>query len=136
MAKTTVTLFVDGFVEREVSHVSYKFLQATDKEGQTTGIPRGGKITVRVKARNDGKEELLNWMIEKSLAKDGKVEFMDSSDTTKLMKNLEFKQAYCVDFTEHWEDPDGNPPLAHWEEIVITCKEINLKSVHYENEWA
>ena len=135
MAKTPVTLKVDGFKEREVAGISYQFTQATDKEGQTTGIPRGGKITIKVKAMNDGNCELLNWMCDKSLAKGGKIEFMNSSDTTKKMKDVEFKGAYCVEFLEHWEDTTKPDDLAHWEKITITCKEIVNQSVSYENEW-
>jgi hypothetical protein len=136
MAKTPVTLSVDGFAPREVAAVSYKFVQTTDKEGQTVGIPRGGQITIRVKAMNDGNCELLSWAIDPSLAKGGKIEFMNSSDVRKKMKDVEFKGAYCIDFKEHWEDTTKREDLAHWEEIVITCKEIINQSVTYENEWS
>jgi len=135
MAKTPVTLKVDGYKDREVASVTYSFQQATDKEGQTTGIPRGGKIVIKVKAMNDGNCELLSWMTEKSLAKNGFIEFMNSSDTSKKMKEVQFKGAYCIDFAEHWEDTQGNASLAHWEEITISCKEITNQSVTYENEW-
>jgi hypothetical protein len=135
MAKTPVTLKVDGFKEREVAMVEYAFSQATDKEGQTTGIPRGGKIKIKVKAMNDGNCELLNWMCDKSLAKDGKIEFMTSSDAQKKMKDIEFKGAYCVDFQECWVDTTKSEDLAHWELLTISCKEITNQSVTYENEW-
>ena len=135
MAKTPVTLLVDGFKPREVAMVEYAFSQATDKEGQTTGIPRGGKITIKVKALNDGNNELLSWMCDKSLTKDGKIEFMNSSDAAKKMKDVEFKGAYCVDFKESWIDTTKTGDLAHWELITITCKEIINQSVAYENEW-
>ena len=135
MAKTPVTLTVDGFKPREVAMVEYAFTQATDKEGQTTGIPRGGKITIKVKAMNDGTNELLNWMCDKSLAKDGKIEFMNSSDAEKKMKDVEFKGAYCVDFQECWVDTTKPEDLAHWELITITCKSITNQSVTYENDW-
>lgn len=49
MAKTPVKLEVDGYKEREVMMVKYEFDQATDVEGQMSGIPRGGKINIRVK---------------------------------------------------------------------------------------
>ena len=136
MAKTPVTLKVDGYKEREVAEVTYSFNQATDKEGQTTGIPRGGTIIIKVKAMNDGNCELLSWMVDKSLSKDGCIEFMNSSDTSKKMKEVQFKGAYCVNFVEHWADTSGKSDLAHWEEITITCKEITNQSVSYENEWA
>ena len=48
MAKTPVKLEVDGYKEREVMMVKYEFDQATDVEGQMSGIPRGGKINIRV----------------------------------------------------------------------------------------
>ena len=136
MAKTPVTLKVDGFKEREVAEVSYSFQQATDKEGQTTGIPRGGKIVIKVKAMNDGNCELLSWMTDKSLAKDGLIEFMNSADTSKKMKDVSFKGAYCIDYVEYWVDAQGKSDLAHWEQITISCKEITNQSVSYENEWA
>ena len=61
---TPVVLAIDGFAEREVMMVDYKFDQATDREGQIAGIPRGGKVTIRVKALNDGNNELIAWMLD------------------------------------------------------------------------
>ena len=43
---TPVTLEVKDFAAREVLLVDYKFNQATDREGQISGIPRGGRGTV------------------------------------------------------------------------------------------
>jgi hypothetical protein len=135
MAKTPVSLEVSGFKPREVAAVSYSFEQSTDKENQTVGIPRGGKIKIKVKAMNDGNCELLSWVVDPSLAKDGLIKFMNSSDVTKKMKDVEFKGAYCVDYKEHWEDTTKPEDLAHWEEIIITCKEITNQSVTFDNEW-
>ena len=53
MATTPVVMKVQDYKDREVQMVSYEFDQETDREGQMTGIPRGGKIRVRVKALND-----------------------------------------------------------------------------------
>ena len=41
MAKTPVTMKVDGYKDREVMMVNYEFEQETDVEGQMSGIPRG-----------------------------------------------------------------------------------------------
>ena len=136
MAKTPVSLEVDGFAVREVAAVSYKFEQTIDKENQTVGVPRGGLITLKVKAMNDGNCELLNWICDDSLAKDGKVVFMNSSDVKKKMKDVEFKGAYCVEFEEKWVDTTKSEDLAHWELITITCKSITNQSVSYENDWS
>lgn len=135
MAKTPVTLRVDGFTDREVTMVTYAFNQATDKEGQMTGIPRGGKITIRVKALNDGNPDLLHWMIQQALPKNGSIEFLDTK-TNARMKEIRFTDAYCVDFREYWEDQTGDKDVAHYEEIVISCRKITNGPVEYTNDWA
>lgn len=130
MAKTPVKLEIDGYKEREVLMVSYEFDQATDVEGQMTGIPRGGKLTIRVKALNDGTPDLLAWMVERNLPKDGKITFMETK-TNKEMKTIKFTRGYCVNFDEKWEDKMG-----HYEEIVVTCQKIEFGNVAFENDWA
>ena len=130
MAKTPVTMKIDGYKDREVMMVTYEFDQATDVEGQMSGIPRGGKIRVRVKAMNDGTPDLLAWMIERNLPKNGQIDFLETK-TGKAMKSIKFTNGYCVDFDEKWEDKQG-----HYEEIVISCKAIEVGSVKYENDWA
>ena len=52
-----------------------------------TGIPRGGKIRVRVKALNDGTPELMAWMCDRFLKKDGSIEFLETK-TLKVMKEI------------------------------------------------
>lgn len=130
MAKTPVKIEIDGYKEREVLKVNYEFDQATDVEGQMAGIPRGGKIVVRVKAHNDGTPDLLAWMVEKNLPKNGVITFLETK-TGKVMKTIEFTNGYCVNFEEKWADKQG-----HFEEITITCKEINFGGIVFENEWA
>ena len=121
---------IDGYKDREVLMVTYEFDQATDVEGQMAGIPRGGKIIVRLKALNDGTPDLMAWMVERNLPKDGKIEFLETK-TGKAMKTIEFKNGYCVIFEERWEDKMG-----HFEEITITCKEFAIGSVKWQNQWA
>ena len=130
MAKTPVSMTIDGYKEREVLMVTYEFNQATDVEGQMAGIPRGGKIRVRVKALNDGTPDLLAWMTERSLPKNGEIKLLETK-TNKEMKSIKFTNGYCVDFQEKWEDKMG-----HFEEITITCKQIEFGNVKYENDWA
>ncbi|MDO4757133.1 MAG: type VI secretion system tube protein TssD [Parabacteroides sp.] len=130
MAKTPVKLEIDGYKEREVLMVTYEFDQATDIEGQMSGIPRGGKITIKVKAMNDGTPDLLAWMVERNLPKNGTITFMETK-TGKVMKTIKFTNGYCIDFDEKWEDK-----LGHFEQIVITCQKIEFGSVVFENDWA
>jgi len=129
MAKTPVTMQVKDYAEREVLMVTYEFDQATDREGQMTGIARGGKITVRIKPLNDGNPDMLAWMIERNLAKDVTIIFNETK-TGKEMKRIEATGAYCVDFHENWTDMQEQ-----YEEVVMTCQNIKFGSVSYENEW-
>ena len=46
---TPVQLSVTDFETREVMMIDYQFTQTVDREGQISGIPRGGRITIRVK---------------------------------------------------------------------------------------
>ncbi|MCF0166807.1 MAG: hypothetical protein HUJ89_06610 [Bacteroidales bacterium] len=130
MAQTPVKLEVDGFKEREVQMVTYSFEQATDDEGQMAGIPRGGRIIIKVKAMNDGTPDLLQWMLERNLPKNGKISFNETK-TGKVMKTIEFTNGYCVDYTEDWADKQF-----HYEQIQITCQNIKFGSVEFENKWA
>ena len=130
MAKTPVKIEIDGYKEREVQMVTYEFDQATDVEGQISGIPRGGLITVLVKSMNDATPDLLAWMVERNLPKNGTITFLETK-TGKSMKTIKFTNGYCVNFEEKWEDKKG-----HFEEIVISCQKIEFGSVVYENDWA
>ncbi len=130
MATTPVKIEIDDYTAREVMMVKYEFDQATDVEGQISGIPRGGKITVRVKALNDGTPDLMAWMVERNLAKNGQISFLETK-TGNSMKTIKFTNGYCVDYHENWEDKKG-----HYEEIVISCQSIDFGGVEFVNEWA
>lgn len=131
MASTPVLLQVEGFTDREVMRFTYSFNQATDTEGQMSGIPRGGRITIRVKTFNEENQELLSWMIEPYMSKNGKIVFSRTDKEGQQRQTIEFKDAYCVDYVEYYEDK-----MDTWEEITISCREITNGPVSYQNQWA
>ena len=126
---TPVQLAVQDFEPREVILVDYAFTQATDIEGQIAGIPRGGRITIRVKAMNDGNNQLLQWMLAPNDPRDLKVTFSDTIDGT-TMKEIEGKGCYCIHYVEKWEDGEQ-----HFEEMQIVCQELKNGPVSFENPW-
>ena len=138
MSKTPVRLEAKDITTREVQEISYKFSQAIDKENQPAGVPRGGLIKIKCKALNgsEGLGDLVNWMTSKTMAKDGEVIFMQSADADKELKRIKFEKAYCVEFEEHWEDQTENTGLAHYEEITISCKKMEVAGAVYRNQWA
>ena len=126
---TPVQLAVQDFEPREVILVDYAFTQATDIEGQIAGIPRGGRITIRVKAMNDGNNQLLQWMLAPNDPRDLKVTLMNRIDGT-TMKEIEGKGCYCIHYVEKWEDGEQ-----HFEEMQIVCQELKNGPVSFENPW-
>ena len=126
---TPVQLEVKDFEEREVMMIDYKFNQATDREGQISGIPRGGKVTIRVKAMNDGNNQLLQWMLSPNDPRDFTVTYFNTVDGS-TMKELKGTNCYCVHYIEKWEDGQ-----AHFEEVEIVCQKLENGPVSYENPW-
>ena len=126
---TPVSLTVSGFETREVMMVDYKFDQAVDREGQIAGIPRGGRITIRVKAMNDGNNQLLQWMLAPNDPRDVSVLFYNTIDGS-TMKELNGTGCYCIHYLEKWEDGQE-----HFEEIEIVCQVLNNGPVGFENPW-
>jgi hypothetical protein len=126
---TPVQLSVKDFETREVMLVDYKFDQTTDREGQISGIPRGGKITIRVKAMNDGNNQLLQWMLAPNDPRDLTVTFFNTVDGS-TMKELQGKGCYCVHYKEKWEDGEE-----HFEELEIVCQELHNGPVGFVNAW-
>ena len=126
---TPVQLSVQDFETREVMMIDYKFDQATDREGQLAGIPRGGKITIRVKAMNDGNNQLLQWMLAPNDPRDLKVTFCNTIDGS-TMKELQGKGCYCIHYVEKWEAGQQ-----HFEELQIVCQVLQNGPVSFENPW-
>ena len=126
---TPVTLAVKDSETREVLLIDYKFDQATDREGQIAGIPRGGKVTIRVKAMNDGNNQLLQWMLAPNDPRDFTVTFYNTVDGS-TMKELKGTNCYCINYKEKWEDGQE-----HFEEIEVGCQKLENGPVGFENPW-
>ena len=126
---TPVVLEVKDFEPREVMMVDYKFDQATDREGQIAGIPRGGRVNIRVKAMNDGNNQLLAWMLDPTSPKDFSVKFVNTVDGA-AMKEIKGTSCYCVNYVEKWEDGQQ-----HYEEIEIVCQKLENGPVAFDNPW-
>ena len=131
---TPVTLEVKDFEPREVMMIDYKFDQATDREGQIAGIPRGGRVTIRVKAMNDGNSQMLQWMLAPNDPRDFKVTFFNTVDGS-TMKELKGTGCYCINYKEKWAlrgNGDRVPEAREWPcrlrkslEVKFQCQIIN-----------
>lgn len=126
---TPVQLSVQDFETREVLMIDYKFDQTTDREGQISGIPRGGRVKIKVKAMNDGNNQLLQWMLSPNDPRNMTVTFYNTVDGS-TMKELKGEGCYCVDYKEKWEDGQE-----HFEELEIVCQVLENGPVKFENPW-
>lgn len=126
---TPVVLKIKDFENREVLMVDYKFNQTTDREGQISGIPRGGRIQIRVKAMNDGNSQLLQWMLAPNDPRDFTITFQNTVDGS-TMKELKGTACYCVKYKEDWEDGQE-----HFEEIEVVCQKLENGPVAFDNPW-
>ena len=129
-APRTAQLKVDGCEDREVTYVQYQFNQQIDVEGQPTGRTRGGKITVKVKSKNDGNTEILEWMCDTYMSKNGVISYPDKDGGE--MKRLNFKNGYVVEYAETYDDKNE---IQQYEEFVITAKEIQVGNAVHNNSW-
>ncbi len=130
MATRTANISADGIQEREVLFVKYELNQQTDVEGQPTGTTRGGKITVKVKSRDDGNTDILEWMIDTYMSKSGTISFPNRQGGE--MKHLSFKEGYVVEYAETY---DSTNDLLQYEEFTISAKEIQIGNARHNNRW-
>lgn len=124
------TLNADGIQEREIMFVRYELNQQTDVEGQPTGTTRGGKITLKVKSKDDGNTDLLEWMCDTYMSKSGTLSFPNRQGGE--MKHLDFTEGYCVEYAETYDDSNT---VQQYEEITISAKTIQIGNAIHNNRW-
>ena len=115
--------------ERNILSVEYAMLQETDKTGRPSSVTRGGKIFITVEGT--GETDLFEWMTNSFERKDGSIVFK-KRDSDATLKELKFKEAYIVKYTENF-DSTGENPLT--ESFVLSAKEIELGNAMHINEW-
>jgi hypothetical protein len=115
--------------ERNILSVEYAMLQETDPTGRPSSVTRGGKIHLTVEGT--GETDLFEWMTNSFERKDGSIVFK-KRDSDATLKELKFKEAYIVKYTENF-DATGENPLT--ESFVLSAKEIELGNAMHINEW-
>ena len=123
------TTFDCAGLKRNVLSVEYAMLQETDPTGRPSSVSRGGKIHLTVEGT--GATDLFEWMTNSFERKDGSVTFK-KRDSDATLKELKFREAYIVKYTENF-DATGENPLT--ETFVLSAKEIELGNAKHVNEW-
>jgi Hemolysin coregulated protein Hcp (TssD) len=118
-----------GGEEVNVLSCSYALKQETDATGRPSSITRGGKITLTVEST--GQTTRFEHMCNNFERKDGSIVFI-KRDNNATLKELNFKEAYMVDYRETFDSTGDNPVT---ETFTLSAKEISMGTGTYINEW-
>ena len=124
--KATLTLDGKTFV---VMSCHYALHQNVDATGRPSSDVRGGTVSVTVESTDDN--TIYTWMTDSHSFKDGKITFYKRDQDSK-MKELEFKQAACIDFSENF---DANSSNAMTISFTLSAKELSLGGDSHANAW-
>ena len=137
MASVIKVLFNVAGQESEVIGLSYSLDQNVDNIGQPAGEVRGGQIEVTL--GTNGTESRFGWMVASDMKQDGDIKFIDATGQT--LKTLEFKDAYCVGYTESYDAFTGdaaggvNIKESAKEILTLSCRELVVGGEVHENSW-
>jgi hypothetical protein len=118
-----------GGKELNVLNVSYGLEQEVDASGRPSSVTRGGTIVLTVESTGD--TFFTEWVCNNFERKDGSVVFV-KRDTDATLKELNFKEGYCVKYKETF-DSTGTQPLT--ETFTISAIEISIGSAAFANDW-
>lgn len=132
-----VTFKVDG-EEYEVAKLGYSLDQNVDNIGRAAGEVRGGTISVTLRSLDN--EARYSWMVAPDMKKSGEIIFYDGPDS--VIKTLEFKDAFCVGYSETYEaftaPPSGQSVSIKdgaLEHLTLSCREIGMNGEAHKNSW-
>ena len=132
MSYRVVTLNADGIIERQVIYMHYELSQQTDVEGQPVGRTRGGKITLRVRTPKDGNTDIVEWMCDTNMSKDGVITIPSLVGNGDI-KTIQFSDGFVVSYSETF---DRRRELKLFEEFTISAKIIKIGNAVHNNNWS
>src|SRR5690625_3436867 len=116
--------------ELNVLHCKYEISQSTDHKGKPSARPMRG--TIQVVVESDANTFLFDWAASDTQIKSGSITFI-KRDTVGRMKQLQFTDAYCVEFSEEFLAEGGDPMHT---KLLLSAKDIAFGgSSRYENSW-
>lgn len=115
--------------ELNVLDCSFEFSQGADYNGRPAENPRGGQIKLLVESTS--KTDFMDWAISPEMVKNGIITFYKRENMASL-KKIEFKNAYCLHYREHFNAIDSQPMQT---QLIISAKEITIKGTTFTNNW-
>lgn len=119
---------VDG-KEVNVLTCSFSFHQNVDPTGRPSSDVRGGMIHVSVESTED--TSMFEWMTDPHGFKSGKIIFY-KRDSDSKMKELEFKDASCVEYNESFDAVSASPMYTSF---TLSAREVTIGNATHANQW-
>ncbi len=116
-----------------VASVSFGMSRNVESSGRTAGVVHGGQISISVMTDSKDTEAILSAMLTAAdqAGKDGTISFYESGDTTKVLKKIEIKGGFVVDYSESYSD--GSEQVISF---TLTCHELNQGDAKLKQNWA
>lgn len=134
MAAHTAVLELEG-AKAQVIEMSYSFSRSTDSvKGQPTKVVRNGLISLTI--RSDDREmvgKIVNWLASQDLGKEGKVTIYKDSKQDKILKTIEFENAFVVNYNESFDSKSASDNTL--ESFGITAEIIRVAGAEFKMKW-
>ncbi len=119
-----------GGKEFDILHCNYAFRRDVDNKGRPSSIIYGGTVQVVIESTED--TSLLESMVNNIYkAQNGSVIFKKSDEDAK-MKELQFTDAYIVQYTESL-DVTGRSPMSI--SFTLSARTIKVSNAELVNDW-
>ena len=132
MASFSAVFNAAGSEECEVVSCSYSFNQTTDDKGRPSSVVQGGTIKCTIVSTDSTK--IISWMLDPYKRADGKIVFKRADQDSKL-KEIDFKEAYCVGYTENFDARGDETQAAMTLSLVISANKIDVNGATLDNKW-
>ncbi|MDJ0364720.1 type VI secretion system tube protein TssD [Hymenobacter sp. H14-R3] len=132
MASFSAVFDAAGSEECEVVSCEYTFNQSTDDKGRPSSVVQGAFIKVSLVSTDSVK--LISWMLDPYKRADGKIVFKRGDQDSK-MKELVFKEAYCVGYTETFDARRAESQASMVLSLIISANKIDVNGATLDNKW-
>lgn len=127
----TARLHIEGHNNEEkgipILSCDFGFNQDTDGRGRATSTIRGGIINVTIRGIDDS--EIIQWMVNTGMQKNGKITFSGVTSTGPARK-IEFFNAFLISYHESFAN-ESDIII----QLVISAHRLQISGVDHENLW-
>ncbi len=116
-------------VEYNVLSLKWDIEQNFDDTGLPVERTQAGQIKVTYESTKD--TEIISWALSNRGLKNGEL-ILYNRDSVSTFRKIEFKDAYCVNFSEQFDNINNEPLLS---EILISARELTIKDAKHVNNW-